>query len=73
MLTHKGGDAKPLLTDLSSVNSNAAVFRCVCVLARWSGRSRGGVKVATMVSIVLCAGVVSWATMVALHWWLVAW
>ena len=53
--------------------SKAAVFRCVCVCvwASWSSKSKGGVKVATMVAIVLCAGVVSWATMVALHWWLV--
>ena len=44
---------------------------CMCVLAGWSSRSTGA-KVATMmVAIVLCAGVTSWATMVALHWWLV--
>ena len=49
---------------------SSGVFVCVCVCGQ---DGRAGAGVATMVAIVLCAGVVSLATMVALHWWLVGW
>ena len=51
----------------------SAVFRCVCVcLGKMVKQEQEWCQSGNMVVvIVLCAGVMSWATMVALHWWLV--